>query len=242
MSCRGRAASMKPYYEDAWVTLYHGDCLELADVWTGADVLVTDPPYGMSYRPRGSYNPKTGRMLPPNADAVANDGSTTARDSALAVWGWKPAMVFGTWRVPRPGDTRHRLIWWKQGQAPGPARAPFLLQDEEIYVLGEGWVASSPPKRSVIATSEPRQGSHGAVAQSGHPTPKPVTLMEWLIERCQPEWTIADPFAGSGATLIAARNLGRKAVGVELEEKYCELIAKRLERTPMALDIFGGAR
>jgi len=220
----------EPYYQDDLVTLYHGDCLEVAE-WLTADVLVTDPPYGMGYAARGTYNPRTGRTAAPiGEEHIKGDLTTEVRDAVLAAWGTnKPAVVFGTWRQPRPEGTRHRLIWWKQGQAPGPLRAPFMSQDEEIYILGEGWLQTSPPMRSVIATSEVRQGASGAVAVIGHPTPKPIGLMERLIER-YPVGVIADPFAGSGSTLIAARNLGRQSIGVELEERYCELIAKRLSQ------------
>lgn len=81
-----------------------------------------------------------------------------------------------------------------------------------------------------LAKAGTLQGERGK-PQAGrdHPTPKPVPLMEALVERTPPG-VIADPFAGSGSTLIAARNLGRKVIGVELEEKYCELIVKRLQQ------------
>jgi len=219
---------MSVYYQDDLVTLYHGDCLT-ETAWLAADVLVTDPPYGMAHAPRGTYNPITGKSQKATLSVIANDKTTDVRDGVLTAWAGRPAVVFGTWRVERPPNTAHRLIWWKQGQPPGPANAPFMLQDEEIYILGGGFVSSSPPMRSVIATSENRQGAHGEVALIGHPTPKPVGLMELLLARCPPG-VIADPFAGSGATLLAARNLGRTAIGVELEERYCEIIAKRLSQ------------
>ena len=217
---------MSIYYQDEHITLYHGDCLEIDD-WLEADVLVTDPPYGMNHAPRGRYNIHTGKWDKPIvAENVAGDKTTAARDEALDLWGDKPAMVFGTWRQPRPDNVQHRLIWWKQGQPPGPAKTSFMLQDEEIYVLGKGWIETSPPMRTVIPTTEHRSLE---VTKIGHPTPKPVGLMEQLIQRA-PQGIIADPFAGSGATLVAARNLARKAIGVELEEKYCEIIANRLSQ------------
>lgn len=216
---------MSIYYQDDYVTLYHGDCLEQTQ-WLDADVLVTDPPYGVAWSGGfSSYSANNKRSVYKN-EGIANDHSPEVRDAALAAWGSKPGIVFGSWRVERPANTQHRLIWHKAGQAPGPTNAPFMTQDEEIYILGKGFRPSSPPMRSVITTTEARATE---VSKIGHPTPKPIHLMELLIDRC-PDGLLADPFAGSGATLVAARNLGRKIIGVELEEKYCELIAKRLSQ------------
>ena len=218
---------MSVYYQDDFVTLYHGDCLT-ETAWLDADVLVTDPPYGIAWKGVSNYVRKgSGKKLEAKwTDGIANDQNADARDDVLAKWGNRPAIVFGSWRVARPENTQHRLIWWKRGHAPGPANMAFMSQDEEIYILGDGFVKSSPPMRSVIESKEARSIE---VAKIGHPTPKPIGLMETLISRC-PDGVIADPFAGSGATLVAARNLGRKAIGVELEEKYCEIIATRLSQ------------
>ena len=216
---------MKPYYQDDLVTLYHGDCLEIAE-WLAADVLVTDPPFGIDRAQNGMQfsNGKrvTGRTV---RNAVKGDSSPETRDAALTRWGARPALVFGSWRITRPADTRQRLIWHKANSSPGVTTAPWFGTDEEIYVLGRGFTGK--PESNVYVTHELRGGREGLSARTGHPTPKPIGLMEALISHCPPG-IVTDPFAGSGATLLAARNLGRRAVGVELEEKYCELIAKRL--------------
>jgi DNA modification methylase len=208
---------MQPYFQNDLVTLYHGDCLKVTE-WLKADVLVTDPPYGMSY--------KSGWT---NREEIANDSTIEARDASLQLWGDKPALVFGTWRAERPQATKNVLIWSK-GDDPGMGdlSMPWGLSHEEIYVLGKGFVGQR--SSSVIKANKPP-----VATRPDHPTPKPVGLMELLIAKTQ--GTIADPFAGSGATLIAARNLGRKVIGVETEEKYCELIANRLSQD--AFD-FGG--
>lgn len=221
---------MQPYFQNDLVTLYHGDCLEITE-WLEADVLVTDPPYGIGWKGIDNYTNEG--FIRNQKSGIENDETSTVRDRALALWSGRPAIVFGSWRTAKPHQTQHRLIWHKRGQAPGPTRGPFMSQDEEIYILGKGFISTSPPMRSVIATTENRSTE---VSKIGHPTPKPVGLMETLISRC-PDGVIADPFAGSGATLIAARNLGRKVIGVELEEKYCEMIATRLSQD--AFD-FGG--
>jgi site-specific DNA-methyltransferase (adenine-specific) len=208
---------MRVYYEDEYVTLYQGDCMADPRPWLSADVLVTDPPYGMAYSSNSSkYN---GPSAP-----IAGDNDPDLRDRALEMWGTGPALVFGTWRVARPAATK-QLIVWDKGDSPGMGdlSIPWGPSHEEIYVMGSGF-------RGKRGGSVIRSKGLGAADANrpNHPTPKPVGLMEVLIEKCPAGWVIADPFAGSGATLVAARNLGRRAIGFELEERYCEIIASRL--------------
>jgi site-specific DNA-methyltransferase (adenine-specific) len=222
---------MTPYYSDDAVTLYHGDCREVT-AWLEADVLVADPPYGVSYDSR-----KPGVV----GEKITGDTDTSLREAALEAWGGRPALVFGTWRVPRPAGTDQVLIWWKREtkNLAFHSGRKWAYNFEEIYTLGPGWLkaADEPAQHAVIPTDEHRSANYGAIATLGHPTPKPLVLMEQLLERCPPG-VIADPFAGSGATLLAARALGRRAIGVEVEERYCELIAKRLAQGALN---FGGA-
>ena len=218
---------MKPYYQDDQVTLYHGDCLEITE-WLEADVLVTDPPYGMAYESnfnRDRRNAKVGRP-------VAADHSTDVRDAVIAKWINKPALVFGRWKEARPEGTTARLVWDRGYHGMGDLSFPWGPSEEEIYVIGRGFCGDREP--NIIRVHALMSGDKN---RPDHPTPKPVPLMERLIDKCPPG-VIADPFAGSGSTLLAARNLGRKAIGVELEERYCEMTAKRLDQ--MCLD-FGSA-
>lgn len=209
---------MKPYYQDDFVTLYHGDCLEMRE-WLAADVLVTDPPYGMSY--------KSGRKR--DSGPILGDRTLDVRDAALTLWGNRPALVFGTWKQPRPPGVRQLIVWDKRGGAgfSGDLAMPWADITEEVYVIGAGWVGGRVPAIYSIPTLP-------SANRPDHPTPKPVRLMAELLRKCPPG-VIADPFAGSGATLIACAEEGRRAIGVELEERYCELIAKRLAQQPLRL-------
>lgn len=203
------------------MTLYHGDCLELTD-WVNADVLVTDPPYGQSYK--SNMNHGGGRTK--WHDLINGDDSTELRDNALGLWGNKKAgLVFGTWKVQKPEQTRQTVIWDKTPCGfMGDLAIPFGSAHEEIYCIGrEGWTGT---REASIVKAQMLMSNDSA--RPDHPTPKPIGLMERLIEKTV--GVIADPFAGSGATLIAARNKGRQVVGVELEERYCELIANRLQQ------------
>lgn len=199
---------MKPYYADEWVTVYLGDCREVPE-WLDADVLVTDPPYGMAYDSGWSSRP------------IEGDADTAARDAALALWGAKPALVFGRWDQPHPVAAKLALIWDK-GDWPGMGdlALPWGPSTEEVYVLGSGFVGKRAG--SVIRVNR-------IVGDSLHPNEKPIGLMSRLIQRCPPG-VVADPFMGSGTTLVAAKQLQRRAIGVELDEQYAEKAVKRLSQ------------
>jgi DNA modification methylase len=209
-----------PYYQDDLVTLYHGDCREVL-AWLEADVLVTDPPYGTAPdagKKRGADG--YGRRLKDGQPkfTIASDSTTEARDQALDLWGMRgPALVFGSPRLPDPpGEWADRLVWDKK--RPGINGGPWRYRHETVYVSA-GFVRTDNAAVSIIAAFPEDQVDH---VHS-----KPQALMLRLVAAAPPG-VIADPFAGSGSTLAAAKQLGRTSIGVELEERYCEIAAKRL--------------
>jgi hypothetical protein len=213
---------MKSYYDDGTCTIYHAKCEDVPRLWMGADVMVTDPPFGIRYR-SGQYG-----TLP---RSIAGDEDSSLRDAVLAVWSPKPALVFGTWRVERPAGTHTLLVWDTLGAlGMGDLSVPWKPSHQEVYVIGGGFrgrrttdVLRYPPVQSMA--------SNGRV----HPHEKPVGLLRDLLGKCPPG-VIVDPFMGSGTTLRAAKDLNRKAIGIEIEERYCEIAAKRLSQEVLALE------
>lgn len=210
---------MDPYYRDDLVTLYLGDCRTITP-WLAGDVLITDPPYGIGYQ--SHFRRVTAK------ERIAEDQSTAARDAALAMWGDRPAAVFGTWKQPPPTHRTGTLVWDKSdgtGPGMGDLTLAFGTSHEDIYLLGR-WPLQ-PGRRRLATVLRTTAGMATYTTRVGHPTPKPLGLMERIIDAAPPG-VVVDPFAGSGSTLIAARNLGRRAVGVELVERFAELTAQRL--------------
>ncbi len=213
---------MNPYYADDSVTLYHGDCREVTG-WLAADVLVTDPPYGIGWQSPGGWT-----------NAIQNDGDTSSRDAALEMWGAKPAAVFGDFLKPKPAKSVQVLIYEKSDcSGVRGSHAGFRRNVEAIFLAGR-WPVGVGGVSSVIRTNGRVAGPRGFAIRHGHPHAKPLDVLETLIAACPPG-VIADPFAGSGSTLVAARNQGRQAIGVEVNERYCELAARRLSQQVMAV-------
>ena len=245
---------MTPYYSDDFVTIYHGDCRQI-DAWLTADVMVTDPPYGIGWtthgvsrtstadKRRGDYN---GVARP--VKSIANDSTTEVRDQALRLWGDRPAFVFGSLLLPPPAGVRNVGAYVKPSDAGALSGVAYLRRDvEAIYVLGKSaeWERKksertresipqsqrqpSPWRSACFRTTWARVGgTDGLAAASGHPHAKPVDVLSQLI--VLHSGVVADPFMGSGSTLRAAKDLGRKAIGIELEERYCELAARRMSQ------------
>ena len=213
---------LTPYYQDDLVTLYCADCLEHLGLLDQADVMVTDPPYGTQ---PNSDKVGYGRRVQESGfrgQRIANDVTTDVRDTVLEMWGERPVMVFGSPRFPDPpGNWDHRLVWDKR--EPGLNGGPWRYTHETIFVRGDGWVRTSASAFSIISVPS----GNGSPEKRDHVHAKPVALMERLIVAAPPG-VVVDPFAGSGSTLRAAKNLGRRAIGFEIEERYCEIIARRL--------------
>lgn len=224
---------MSIYYSDESVTLYHGDCREVT-AWLEADVLVTDPPYGVAYAAKRGG---AGRASKGHAKVtIANDADFEAAREAVNVWGCKPVAMFANHAsLPRTLALissvmpRVRVATWHKSNVNGAAGMgnPWLADVEFIICGVPEWpgVAKSGVLAARRFTGNPAFNSDPASYL--HPTQKPVPLMQGVVD-LMPRGTVADPFAGSGSTLVAAKQLGRKAIGVELEERYCEVIAKRL--------------
>ena len=209
---------MQPYYTDpsGTITIYHGDCREILP-HLKADVVVMDPPYGIGWDVP-AYN--GGRAHA----GIQNDADTVARDQVITTLDGLPMIVFGSPLLPAPIGAKQVLVWAKPADSGIFGAVGGWRRDwEAIYMLGP-W-PSVPAQRSAIVRTDTGMGAY----LNGHPHAKPEALLSVLI-RSAPPGTILDPFMGSGTTLVAAKLEGRKAIGIEIEERYCAIAAKRLSQ------------
>lgn len=207
---------MTPYYEDGAVTIYHADCLDVLPTLK-FDAVVSDPPYGVLAEGGSAATRRSGG----NADNGAMAWDVAPDAELLATLTATPAMLWGGCHLSLP-PTFGYLVW-----------------DKKIDGLNFGEVEYCWTNLRFA----PRVFRYRAVGVDGgkqHPTQKPEALMLWCLSFLPKSGidVVLDPFMGSGTTLVAAKRLGRKAIGIEREEKYCEIAARRLAQG--ALDLFGG--
>jgi DNA modification methylase len=228
---------VKPYYEDAACTIYCGDCREVLPEFRKA-VVISDPPYNVGYH----YEGYSDRLPQADYDELL---SSTMRPSSVMLH--YPADVFRLSRLIRRepdrcvawvyhANTRYqwRLIAWF-GVEPDFSRVkqPYKNQgDKRVREL----MQRGSDGTDLYDWWHIEQVKNVSNEKTAHPCQIPVRVMERIVG-VTPADLIADPFMGSGTTLVAAKRLGRKAIGIELEEKYCEIAAKRLAQG--ALDLFG---
>ena len=223
---------MTPYYDHAGIQIYHGDCLDIMPSLGPVDLVLTDPPYGMDYdvdsgRFTGGNSCGGGRSYHPGGKAPGRFKGRVINDDkpfdpapfldypAVIMWGFHH---FAS-RLP-VGTT---LVWIKRYD---DAFGSFLSDADIAWMKGGHGVYC---KRDLTLQGESRFRSH--------PTQKPVGIMAWCIEKSNATGLILDPFMGSGTTLVAAKELGRRCIGIEIEEKYCEIAAKRLSQEVMDFGI-----
>lgn len=193
----------KPYYDQEGITIYHSDCRLILPELEPVDLVLTDPPYGISLEltPWDKSIPSPSKWLY-NLFGKAKTILITPGNGNQNIY-------------PRPNWV---LSWFRPGSVQRVREGTGFSHWEPVLLYGEN---NFPFDAKQISANNPD-------ANCGHPCPKPIKLFIWLISKAGNFNTILDPFMGSGTTLVAAKQLGRKAIGIEIEEKYCEIAVKRL--------------
>jgi site-specific DNA-methyltransferase (adenine-specific) len=230
---------LTPYYQDAFITLYCGDCRDVAPtIPAGAiDLWLADPPYGQAragfrgaqVRMRGNGTRQGGVRL--TRQALHEARHAMRLDAHYLTFGdWEGRSDLYDACAPY-FPVRNTLVWWKARGGMGDLAIEYA-RDYEIILYGTAGRRTIAGKRrgSVIVGFPPVPAQRRL-----HPHEKPIPLLGSLIERhAPPGGTLFDPFAGSGPVLIAARLTGRHVIAVEIDEAYCEIAVRRLTRTALS--------
>lgn len=257
VGAKTKGKNMKPYYQDSAVTIYHGDVLDILPSMPMVDAIVTDPPYssGGMYRSDRSKDTTSKYQLSKETNRTYDTFSGDNRDQRtfekwFTLWsrmaldvvnGHGGLVSFIDWRnlssvidaVQIAGWTYAALTPWHKGTDQRPIKGWFRLNVEYLV-----WSTKGSIKKGCFAEGDCWDGVfyhriNGI--EKYHQTGKPVELMRSVL-LVRPEWKyFLDPFIGSGTTLRAAKDLGLKAIGIEKEEKYCEIAAQRMAQEVLPL-------
>lgn len=212
----------EPYYHDekSGITIYNADCRDILPYLPKVDLVLTDPPYGMEYKS--------------NWSAVWRQKKAIANDSKFPLWVFdiEPSIATFVWcrwdnlyELPKP---KSFIAWDKGNHSMGDLKHEFGRRWEGCaFYPGENHAFTRRPVDLIICPRVPAEAMR-------HPTEKPVGAITPLIS-CHDAQTILDPFMGSGTTLVAAKQLGKKCIGIEIEEEYCKIAVERLAQEVLPL-------
>ena len=206
----------KPYYQDDAVCIYNCDCREILPQIPdkSIDLVLTDPPYGLNMKMSGGT------------------WGIKFKHSDMKDWDYLVSQELLDIIVAK---AEHSIIWGGNNYVLPPSRC-WLAWDktQKLDSLADfelAWTNYDKPCKSW--TERRNHATNG----NEHPTQKPITLMTWCILQANKPNLILDPFLGSGTTAVCAKKLGRKCIGIEIEEKYCEIAANRCRQSVMPLEI-----
>ena len=213
---------MKPYYSHAGITIYHGDCREIVLQLEEVNSVITDPPYGIGFTRYESHDDDPARYselmreIIPDLEGCINNGWMCVFQAAKTAPMWSER--FGkTWRPIALPKTFVQIL---------PCIGPTWATDYALL-----WPIGEPVQKGKLRDWFVCETSDMSKRPAGHPCPRPLNGMRFLVEALtEPDDLILDAFMGSGTTLVDAKQLNRRAIGIEIEEKYCEIAAKRLSQ------------
>lgn len=241
---------MTPYYEEDGITIYHGDTLNVLREMPEGNVsaVVTDPPYSSGNLPESMKQKAAPRLRGWNWEdkVMATDQLSTLG----FIWLMRSICVEARLRLAEGGSLLAFIDWRNWGNLVGAVESAgfrvnnMVVWDKTMIGMGNGFrnqhelvLYASVGTPRVCSHSVPNVLSFKREANDLHQSPKPTSLMSRLLEVVSTDGdTVLDPFMGSGSTLIAAKQSGRKAIGIEIEERYCEIAAKRLSQRVLPLE------
>lgn len=228
---------MTPYYDEDGITIYHGDCRELLPEMPSVRLVVTDPPYvfGIASTAQESKAGGWGDLMNSAVwySAWLSEAKRLTQNEQGAAWvfnSWRSFPVLARAAYDARWPVESLLVWDKEWIGPGGQRG--LRPSYEVAAL------FCQPDFAIQNRGLPDiwRAKWTGVKPSGHPAEKPVPLLAKML-RESGGGRVLDPFMGSGTTLVAAKSEGLQAIGIEIEERYCEIAAKRLAQRALPLEV-----
>lgn len=218
---------MKPYYEEEGIVIYNADCRDVLPTLGSVDLVLADPPYGIGFSEYLSHKDKE-EGYAEFIWSISEECERHVRDGWVCVF--QAAKKCREWHSIFPREWR-LIACPKTFVQIYPVTGPTWATDYALV-----WPIGNPPQRG--------KGRDWRVSETanmrfhrGHPCARPIEQMTYLVEcLSEAEQLILDPFMGSGTTLVAAKQLGRRAIGIEIERKYCDIAIERLRQEILPLE------